>query len=131
MDKIEASVVEGRALSPRLRQRQLSALHDAIYKSRDDLITAMRQSYGYSFTDASIYLYLITSAIKQFYDALDLSSILQDEYSVAVSKDHSQRRLPYGCVYIVPSSNDLPYSAIVSVAAALAAGNCVVLEVCH
>ena len=55
---------------------------------------------------------------------------IEEEYIISHNKGNLQRRVPYGLVFIRPQMHTRFFSIISAVAAAIAAGNCVLLEVC-
>lgn len=69
------------------------------------------------------------SDLEEHYRSLDAETALKDEYAIARGEDFAERQDPIGIAYIVPTTYTLFYSTIVAVGAALAAGNCVVIEV--
>jgi len=73
---------------------------------------------------------MTVQAVKDQYEAIDFKESLQQEYSIAQGKQNLDRRLPFGCAYIVPCKHSRLYSIIQPAVAAIAAGNCVVIEVC-
>lgn len=128
-ERIKAAVEDGRAQSPRFKQRQLAAVHSALYQNQAAIIAAVEKDSECSRSEATIHYYLTLDAVKSFYDNLDLEKILRDEYSIAHLKDNPQRKSAIGCVVVIPDAKSLLYSAVVPTAAAIAAGNCIVLEI--
>ena len=70
------------------------------------------------------------NAVRHYYDSLDFEQELEKEYHVANGKNSEERRVGFGMVVIRPTSHTKLYSIVVPLAAALSAGNCVVVEVC-
>ena len=128
-ERIKAAVEDGRAQSPRFKQRQLAALHEALKQNQTLITTAVEKDTRCSKAEANIQYYLTLDAVKSFNDKLDFNKLLEDEYSIAHLKDNPDRRSAIGCVSIIPDSQSLLYSGVVPTAAAIAAGNCVVLEI--
>ncbi|KIW99955.1 uncharacterized protein Z518_10883 [Rhinocladiella mackenziei CBS 650.93] len=126
--RIRASVIEGRARTPRYIQRQLLLLHNTLQKSLPAIRTAIRRETNYTPAEIDVEIYLTFKMLKREYESLDLSKFLEDEYSLAHRKDHPSRRVAIGCVYIIPSRHTRFYSVVQPVAAAIAAGNCVMIE---
>lgn len=60
----------------------------------------------------------------------DLEQALHEEYQLARLENSPWHSVPYSIVYIVRSRYNLFYSCVTAVAAAIDAGNCVILEVC-
>ena len=127
--RIRSAVIDGRAQAPRYIQRQLLQLHNALSKNQDGIRQALLHDSGYSGADVDCELYLTSRAIRQVYDALDVSDCLETEYSLARRKDNFSRRVAVGAVYIIPCQHSRLYSTLQPAAAAIAAGNCVMVEV--
>ena len=128
--RIQVSVLEGRAQTPRFKQQQLVKLQEALANARTSLVDAICADTGYKVAEAEAQYYLTLSALKAHYCSLDFKQMLEEEFRVANSKDNILRRTAFGCAYIIPTRNSLLYSVIVPVSTAIAAGNCVILEVC-
>lgn len=125
---LKAAVIDGRAEAPRFKQRQLLDLHTALQSAHLDIIDAICTDTRHTRVEAEVEYQLSTHAVKEHYSSLDIADLLEAEYSLAHSKDHTTRRVPYGCAYIVPDNHSLLYSTISPIAAAVAAGNCVAIE---
>jgi acyl-CoA reductase-like NAD-dependent aldehyde dehydrogenase len=128
-EAIRAAVIEGRAQSPRYIQRQLVSLHDALVKAQSDIRRAIRRETNYTTGEVDAEIYLALKVLKQEFNAFDFPSVLEAEYSIAHLKDHPSRRVALGCAYIIPSEHNRFYSIVQPTAAAIAAGNCVMIEV--
>jgi acyl-CoA reductase-like NAD-dependent aldehyde dehydrogenase len=131
IQRIHSAVIDGRAQNPRYIQKQLSQLYKALQKARPVIHDAICQDSGYSSAEADTEIYLAINAVKQQYEAINFRKFIDQEYSIARGKDNPHKRVPIGCVYIIPSNHSLLYSIISPVCAAIAAGNCVVIEVRH
>lgn len=129
-DRVRAAAIDGRGHNVRYRQIQLHLLHDFLAKNVDAVCSALSQESGdSSAAEAEMEFYLTMSAIKQLYDSLNFEQAMVEEYAVAHNKDNASRRMPYGIVIVRPTTFTRFYSIISAVAAALAAGNCVIVEV--
>ena len=126
--RFQAAVIDGRSITVRFRQRQLTKLHEATQEAEADLVESTCEDSTCSKTEAQIQHLFTLEAIKRYYSEIDFEKCLEDEYSIAHSKDNLTRRSPYGYAYVVPGSRQLLYSTIVATAAAIAAGNCIALE---
>ena len=125
---IRSSVIDGRAQTPRFRQRQVAALHPVLIRSKDDILSAIISDTRHTRAEAEAQYYVTLQALKSIYLQLDPLKMIESEYTIAKGQSNLQRRVPYGCAYIIPATTSALYSTIVPVAAAIAAGNCVVLE---
>jgi acyl-CoA reductase-like NAD-dependent aldehyde dehydrogenase len=127
--RVQAANIDGRARSPRFIQEQLRCLHDILVKNFRDIHQAISIDTGNSSAEVGIEYYLSLASLKAQYRSINPSQILDEEYSLAKGKDAPARRIAVGIVYIVPSAYSLFYSVITSLSAAIAAGNCVIIEV--
>lgn len=127
--RIRSAVIDGRALTPRYIQKQLLRLHDVLREHQAAIAQTLRQDSGYSSADIECELHLTFKAIRQEYEALDVSDFLDKEYSLARRKDNQSRRVAIGAVYIIPCQHCRLYCTVQPAAAAIAAGNCIMVEV--
>jgi len=127
--RLLAAAIDGRTQSIRYRQSQLRKLHDVLIKNRTEVRNAIVTDSGNTSVEADINFFLAISELKKHYSSLNLEHSLEEEYSVAKGKDALKRRVGSGIVYIVPSSYTLFYSVVSPLSAAIAAGNCVIIEV--
>lgn len=133
IERLQISVVDGRPENGRYRQDQLHSLHKALREEADQICTALQASSKSSASEAEAEYYLTMEAVKHFYGTLDFEKDLEEEYNVAHGKDNPKRRLGVGLVVIRPTGHTRLYSIVTPLAAAIAAGNCVILEAspCH
>jgi acyl-CoA reductase-like NAD-dependent aldehyde dehydrogenase len=129
ISRVQAANIDGRARSPRFIQEQLGCLHATLVKNFRDIHQAISIDTGNSSAEVGIEYYLSLASLKAQYRSINLEEILDDEYSIAKGKDTPSRRIAAGIAYIVPSAYALFYSVITSLGAAIAAGNCVIIEV--
>lgn len=127
--RVRAAAFDGRLANTFFRQQQLQNLHEALLTSADGLQAAIQKDSVSTASDATIEYCLAVEAVKKRYNELDPSHDLDEEYRIAKGKDAGDRREGVGIAYIVPGSHSPLYSVIVPLAAAIAAGNCVILEV--
>ena len=128
--RLQASNIDGRARTPRYIQNQLRALHSSLLKNASEIRQAIAASSQYTPAEVSIEYYLAVSVVKDQYASTNFDQMLEEEYRIANGKDAANRRVAAGIVYIVPSNHTLFYSVIAPLSVAVAAGNCVVIEVC-
>lgn len=127
---LRASVTEGRVENVRYRQDQLYALHGILLENAEDISLAIRKDSFCTSDDAETEFYLAMDTLRKLYEALDFDQALKDEYLVANGKSNVDRRVALGLITIRAARHSRFYSVIVAIAAAVAAGNCVLLEVC-
>jgi acyl-CoA reductase-like NAD-dependent aldehyde dehydrogenase len=129
LQRIKAAIIDGRCRTPRYIQKQLLILHDALIRAAPSIHQAILKDTGWSSSEAWFEIHMTLQAIKEQYGAINFDDCLLQEFSIAHGKGNSNRRLPFGCVYIVPCQHNRLYSMIQPAAAAIAAGNCVIIEV--
>lgn len=129
LERVQAAVVDGRARTPRYIQKQLSILHNALVNASEKIHTAIVQDSAQSSAETWLEIHQTLQAVKDQYSSINFTEFLVAEYSIANGKDRLERRRPYGCAYILLSRHTRFNSIAQPVAAAIAAGNCVVLEV--
>jgi acyl-CoA reductase-like NAD-dependent aldehyde dehydrogenase len=129
ISRIQASNIDGRARTPRFIQAQLQALHSSLLVNVAEIRQAIASSTNHTPAEVGVEYHLAVSTVKDQYESINLDQVLEEEYKIANGKDASDRRVAKGVVYIVPASHTLFYSTIAPLSAAIAAGNCVVMEV--
>jgi acyl-CoA reductase-like NAD-dependent aldehyde dehydrogenase len=127
--RLLAAEIDGRTQTIRYRQLQLRKLHSVLIANKSEVRNAIIADSGHTTAEADIEFLLAVSELKKHYLSLNLEQSLEEEYSVAKGRDAPGRRVGAGIVYIVPASYTLFYSVISPLSAAIAAGNCVVVEV--
>ncbi|KAH8664057.1 Aldehyde/histidinol dehydrogenase [Xylariales sp. PMI_506] len=128
LERLQMAVIDGRTENIRYRQNQLQALHAALRTEAADICTALAKDSEVSPAEVETEFYLAMDCIRHFYDTLDFSEEHRKEYLIAEGKDNSSRKQGVGLVVIRPTSHTRLYSIISPLSAAIAAGNCVALE---
>ena len=123
------AAVDGRTENIRYRQGQFQALHAALRTEATALCEAMAKDSQAPKAEVETEFYLAMETVRHFYETLNFEEEHKKEYSVTQGKDNKSRRLGVGMVVIRPTSHTRLYSIISALAAAMAAGNCIVLEV--
>ncbi|KAJ5912896.1 aldehyde dehydrogenase PutA [Penicillium tannophilum] len=126
--RILAAEIDGRMHSIRYRQTQFHRLQSALVQHIEEIKDAILEESGHFLEEVSAEICLALDEIRTHYTSLDLDKDLQEEYSIAHGKDRRGGRRGAGIVYIIPIDHTLFYSVISVLAAALAAGNCIILE---
>lgn len=129
--RLQASSIDGRAKNARFAQNQLKKLFEALVEGKSLVKAALSSDTSYLPAEVEAEYYLTLANIRERYTPINIAKTVEDEYSIANNKDHHLRRSPVGCVYIVPSRHTPLYATIAPVCAAIAAGNCVAIEVCN
>lgn len=123
--RIEISCLEARPKSIRLRQNLFHSLHSALRSSEKSIKDAIAEDTGHGDWDISLEYTLAISELRAHYNYVDLEEDRKSKKLV----DNLQATTSVGIVYIIPSKRNVFYSVTSALTAALAAGNCVVLEV--
>jgi aldehyde dehydrogenase (NAD+) len=127
---LQATALTARCHNVFFRQKQLKSLHDALRKNVSSIEDAIKQDTRTSDAEAITEIALALDIVKEHYTSLDSKKELEQEYRITNKKNASDRREPWGVVYIEPQRNHTPlFSVVVAVSAALAAGNCIALKV--
>ena len=129
LQRLRASVNDRRAQNSMFRQKQLRSLHAELLVQADAICTAIAEDTQNSAAEVETEFYLTMAALRHFYESIDFAQELQEESLVTKSVDNPSRRVGAGLVIIRPATYTRLFSIIVPVAAAIAAGNCVLLEV--
>jgi acyl-CoA reductase-like NAD-dependent aldehyde dehydrogenase len=129
VERLEEAAVDGRTEGIRYRQDQLQSLHAALRDAASDVCAALAKDSLASAAEVETEFYLAMDAVRHFYESLDFDKELEDEYSVARGKNHGGRRVGAGIVVIRPTTHTRFFSIVTPLAAAIAAGNCIILEV--
>jgi acyl-CoA reductase-like NAD-dependent aldehyde dehydrogenase len=93
------------------------------------MLQAITKDSKSSPAEAETEFYAGMDAVQKLYEGLNFEKSLQQEYIVTKGKDNTERRIGVGLVGIRPQKHSRFYSVVSPVAAAIAAGNCVLLEV--
>lgn len=129
LDRILAAAVDGQAQTQRFIQRQLSRMHESFVKDGPDIRAAMKKDSSQTVSEIEIQYTLALESIANSFAESNFERALATEYKIANRENTPDHRCAYGVVYIAPASYNLVYSCVAAVATAIAAGNCVVLEV--
>lgn len=130
LQPIREAAIDGRLHNIIYRQTQLEKLQKTLIANIASIENAIRNDSGNSEAEAAVECILTLQSLKGYYNLLDAEDALHKEYSIARGEDAPEHVEPIGVVYVVPSVYSPFYSVIVALSAAIAAGNCVVLEVC-
>ncbi|KAL3294956.1 aldehyde dehydrogenase PutA [Colletotrichum asianum] len=128
LDRVTAAAIDRRAHNIRYRQQQLQQLHSFLRKHVDTICKLTMQDSKYTHEEAGVEFSLAANAVKTLYDQLDFDECLKKEYAISRNQSNMEARIPIGIVLIRPGSHTRLFSIISPLAAALASGNCVILE---
>lgn len=126
---IASADLDGRAQSPRFIQRQLRQLHTALVENAEALKAAPVADNYATPDEACMEFFLALEAVRRRYLGVNIRTMLDDEYRISSGRDWEGRKVPSGIVVIRPHSSSLLYSTVTALSSAIAAGNCVMIEV--
>ncbi|PWY96204.1 aldehyde dehydrogenase PutA [Aspergillus sclerotioniger CBS 115572] len=126
--RLLAAEIDGRCQNIRYRQNQFHRLQSALVQNIDQIKDAIAVDSGHSSEEVRAEICLAIKEIRTHYASLDLKKDLEVEYRVANGRDNTDGKRGVGIVYIVPCSHTMFFSVLAALSAAVAAGNCVVLE---
>ncbi|GAB7351468.1 hypothetical protein MBLNU459_g2127t1 [Dothideomycetes sp. NU459] len=127
---LRAAAIDGRTRTVFYRQTQLEKLHQQLVENSSAIQEAIVNDSGITKAEARTEYALALADVKERYAELDPKKELAAEYSIANGKDAADLRIGAGVVYIQANSvHSVFYSVISPLSAAIAAGNCIVLQV--
>ncbi|KEF61803.1 uncharacterized protein A1O9_03373 [Exophiala aquamarina CBS 119918] len=124
--RISIADIEGTARSLRHRQLQFHRLQPIIVKNKALLIRALEDDYGYSPGEALFEYSLSLSEVRFHYESIDFEKEVAATKTIENGNERLNRYAGVGIVYIVPRGG--LYSVLSPLCAAMAAGNCVIVE---
>lgn len=127
--RILAANIDGRTQNTRYRQTQFHRLQSVLVEHISEIQDAIRADSGHSCQEVRAEVALALQELRTHYLSLSLEKDLEVEYRIANGKDNLDGWRGVGIVYIEPCMHTFFFSVISALTAALAAGNCVVLEV--
>ena len=129
LSRILAANIDGRTQNTRYRQSQFQKLQSTLVNHIAEIQDAIHSDTGHTRNEVRAEIVLALQEIRTHFSSLSLVKDLEAEYRISHGKDNSDSRRGAGIVYIVPSAHTQFFSVISALSAALAAGNCIVLEV--
>ena len=127
--RIRSAAIDGRAENVIHRITQLKRLHEALVREIDAIENAIIKDTGCSSVEAKLEYCVSLKSLKDHHSALDKGKALRAEYSIANGQDAPENREPVGVVVIEPATHTPFYSVMSALGPAIAAGNCVILQV--
>ncbi|KAL2782583.1 hypothetical protein BJX66DRAFT_350844 [Aspergillus keveii] len=129
LSSVHGAALDGRAASVRFQQSQLIALHTKLQRLQVEACEAIVSDRKVTTAEAEIECATTILAVRQYYESIDFDQCVQREYRVAQGQNSPDRRIGCGVVLIRPAEHTRWYSVVATVAAAIAAGNTVAIEV--
>ncbi|KUJ07454.1 uncharacterized protein LY89DRAFT_766029 [Mollisia scopiformis] len=128
IETLRGAVTECRFENVRYRQDQFHALHGALREKSDAICQAIAKDSSCSIAEAETEFFLAMDAVQKSYDSLNFEKALEEGYYVTKGKNNEDRRAGLGLVAIRPQRHTRFYSVVSPIAAALAAGNCILVQ---
>ncbi|KAJ5560667.1 hypothetical protein N7513_003066 [Penicillium frequentans] len=128
LSRILTANIDGRTQNTRYRQSQFHRLQSTLVEHLAEIQDAIRADSGHTQQEIRAEVVLALQELRTHYTSLSLAKDLEVEYRIAQGKDNVDGWRGAGIVYIVPCVHTLFFSVISALTAALAAGNCIVLE---
>ncbi|KAJ5377417.1 aldehyde dehydrogenase PutA [Penicillium cataractarum] len=125
---ILAANIDGRVHNIQYRQSQFRRLRSTLFQNLNEITKALLEGSEHSSDEVRAEIFLTFSEIRTHYDSLNVEKSLEEEYRIAHGKDHRKGRRGVGIVYIIPIAHTIFFSSISAMVAALAAGNCIILQ---
>lgn len=127
--RLQIAQIDGQGQPTLRKQAHLRRMFETLTRSASTITLAIQSDSSHSAKEVKLELSLALFELKSLYESLDLAADLRSSQDVPLNQNNLARMRPTGIVYIVPTKHCLFYSAISPVAAAIAAGNAVILEV--
>lgn len=125
--RLSIACIERQARSVRYQQNQFRRLHGLLVDEKGLLLQALRDDFGFSDFEALFEFSLTLLELRYHYDSLDLKREVAASRAIEDKKQDASRTVGTGIVYIMPRVGLL--SILSPICAAMAAGNCVIVEV--
>jgi acyl-CoA reductase-like NAD-dependent aldehyde dehydrogenase len=126
--RVQAAAMDGRMRTLRIRQRLFQSLYRHLSQNQDAFLEAAQSDDNCSVNEAQITFASALIELRNHYNALDLTTDMDQEYSLAKEKSNEVRRVPIDITYIIPDTFTMLFSALSALSAAIEAGSCVVVE---
>ena len=129
IQRLRAAITDGRTANVRYRQKELQNLHVALTENADSIADAISKDTGATSAEVEAEIFLTLDSLRSSYDGLHFEKEMKDEYAVVSGEDNAGRRIGVGLVVVRPTSHTRLYSVVAPICTAVAAGNCILLEV--
>lgn len=129
--RIRAAAVDGRCLNPIFRKTQLQRLHQALVQDASEIQASMAKDTSHMLAEVAAEFWLSMRLLADTYNGLDPDKARKEEYAVAKGTDIADGREAVGVVLIRPAvtGHAFFFGLMSALVPALAAGNCVVVQV--
>lgn len=126
--RLQAAAIDGRTRNILYRQEQLFKLHKALVQESEAIVNTIASDLTRG--EAQVEYALALKELRGRYAELDAEKGLEEEYAITNGKDAAGLRTGAGIVLIkAHTDHTLFFSVVAPLSAAIAAGNCVVVQV--
>lgn len=126
---VRSAAIDGRLHNPIYAKEQLKQLHDVFSQNASEIQRAITKDSGHRGSEVKVEFWLAMRCLADAYTSLDPKKLLEEEYAVAKGKGAADSREPVGIVVVEAKSHTFFYSLVSAAVPAIAAGNCVVIQV--
>ncbi|KAH8430250.1 uncharacterized protein LDX57_007919 [Aspergillus melleus] len=130
-DTVRSAWIEGRLENVLQRKKELAGLHAALRDHESRLIAAFSQDLDISETAASLEISVCLAAVDKLYHGLDFAAVLAQEKLIQAGQSSPINPVALGPVLIQAALPCPLSSTIFPLAAAVAAGSCCLVQLCH
>ncbi|PLB47648.1 hypothetical protein P170DRAFT_426884 [Aspergillus steynii IBT 23096] len=130
-DTVRSAWIEGRLENVLQRKKELAGLHAALRDHESRLTAAFAQDIDISETAASLEINVCLAAVDRLYHGLDFAAVLAQEKLIQVGQPSPINPVALGPVLIQAALPCPLSSTILPLAAAVAAGSCCLVQLCH
>ncbi|KAK5064587.1 hypothetical protein LTR84_000420 [Exophiala bonariae] len=128
LGRVKLAAIDGRMRILRFRQLQFQNLYQYLIQNRDVFIEATQFDDGCTKEEAEIEFASALIDLRNHYDALDLTTDLEQEYRVSKGQCNEAHKVAIGIVYIIPDTISALFGVLSALCAAIQAGSCCILE---
>jgi len=126
---IRSAAIDGRLHNPIYRKDQLRFLHNTLADNAASIQDAIAKDSKNQTSEVKVEYCLALQTIADAYNSINPDQQLEEEYSVKKGQDDLTAREPVGVVVIEPAAHACFFGLISALAVAVAAGNCVIVQV--
>ena len=128
--QLTAACIEGKPRSVRHRQHQFHRLHDSLIAEGAAIVEALQDDNAILRREAVFEYSLALGQLRSTYQSVNLEAELTAANAIEHGQNSLHRKVGLGIVYIRPDRTRAEvYGTLSALCAALAAGNCIVVEV--
>ena len=127
---IRFAAIDGRLRNPIFRKTQLEFLYKTLSDHATDIRQSIARDTGHTEAEVMAQYWLALGLLAEAYKAIEPKRALSDEYAVARGENVADGKGPVGIVVIRPATHAFFFCLLSALVPALAAGNCIIVQVC-